>query len=157
MCIVDCDGYQAYGSELTHVINLGRPLHIKEGEKALKTTSTFFFMTFAAKGIALVTGSAGALGKAIVSRLAKDGYNIALNDISKKNIALEALAEDVRRKGRKAIVIAGDITVEKDVKNLVETTSEKLGGLDVVSTTNCRTDNYKLNLRKSDDRQRWDL
>lgn len=93
-------------------------------------------MTPASRGVAIVTGSAGALGKAIVSQLSQRGYNIALHDISKKKIALEALAEDVRKKGRKAIVVVGDVTVEKDVKSLVETTAEKLGGLDVVSTTN---------------------
>lgn len=93
-------------------------------------------MTPASKGIAVVTGSAGALGKAIVSQLAQHGYNIALNDIAKKSNALETLAEDVRKKGRKAIVVVGDVTIEKDVKSLVETTAEKLGGLDVVSTTN---------------------
>ena len=44
------------------------------------------------------------------------------------------LAEDVRRKGRKVIVVVGDVTVENDVKNLVDTTVEKLGGLNIVST-----------------------
>jgi NAD(P)-dependent dehydrogenase (short-subunit alcohol dehydrogenase family) len=86
-------------------------------------------------GIAIVTGSAGALGKAIVSQLAEDGYDIALNDVPKNNSALESLAEDVRKRGRKAIVVIGDVTVESEVKKLVETTTEKLGGLDVVSTT----------------------
>jgi NADP-dependent 3-hydroxy acid dehydrogenase YdfG len=74
----------------------------------------FLFMTPASKGIAVVTGSAGALGKAIASQLAQYGYNIALNDIStKNNSALEALAEDIRKRGRKAIVVVGDVTVEK--------------------------------------------
>ena len=55
-------------------------------------------MTPASKGIVVVTGSAGALGKAIASQLAQYGYNIALNDISTKNNALEALTEDIRKK-----------------------------------------------------------
>ncbi len=92
-------------------------------------------MSSVSKGIAIVTGSAGALGKAIVSRLAEDGYDIALHDVPKNNNALESLAQDVRKKGRKAIVVVGDITVESDVKNLVETTIETLGGLDIVSAT----------------------
>ncbi|KAF8327109.1 NAD(P)-binding protein [Amanita rubescens] len=76
-------------------------------------------MASVSKGIAIVTGSAGALGKAIVLRLAEDGYDIALHD-------------DIRKKGRKAIVVVGDITVESDVKKLVETTIETLGGLDIM-------------------------
>ncbi|KAF8327105.1 short chain oxidoreductase [Amanita rubescens] len=89
-------------------------------------------MASVSKGIAIVTGSAGALGKAIVSRLAEDGYDIALHDVPKNNNALESLAQDIRKKGRKAIVVVGDITVESDVKKLVETTIETLGGLDIM-------------------------
>lgn len=92
-------------------------------------------MASASKGVAIVTGSAGALGKAIVSRLAEDGYDIALHDVPGNINALQLLAQDVRKKGRKAIVVVGDVTVEGDVKNLVEATTETLGGLDIVSTT----------------------
>ncbi|KAK2464702.1 hypothetical protein APHAL10511_003278 [Amanita phalloides] len=84
------------------------------------------------KGIAIVTGSAGAIGQAIATRLAEDGYDVVLGDVPKKHDELESLASDIRAKGRKAIVVVGDVTVESDVKTLVETAVQELGGLDVM-------------------------
>ncbi len=102
-------------------------------------------MTSESKGVAIVTGSAGGLGRAIVLRLAEDGYDISLNGTSRSQSEMELLAEDVRRKGRKVVVVVGDVTVEDDVKNLVDTTVEKLGGLDVVSAAkNLSTKSDKL-------------
>jgi NAD(P)-dependent dehydrogenase (short-subunit alcohol dehydrogenase family) len=92
-------------------------------------------MASKSNGVAIVTGSAGGIGKAIVLRLAEDGYDIALSGTSRSHNAMELLADDVKRMGRNAIVVVADVTVESDVKNLVETTVEKLGGLDIVSTS----------------------
>lgn len=92
-------------------------------------------MASKSNGVAIVTGSAGGIGKAIVLRLAEDGYDIALSGTSRSHSAMELLADDVKRMGRNAIVVVADVTVESDVKNLVEMTVEKLGGLDIVSTS----------------------
>ncbi|KIK92885.1 hypothetical protein PAXRUDRAFT_829565 [Paxillus rubicundulus Ve08.2h10] len=84
------------------------------------------------KGIALVTGSAQGLGRAIALRLAQDGYDIALNDIPSKSHRLREVAHDVDKSGRKAIVLPADVTVEEQVKEMVKEVSTKLGGLDVM-------------------------
>jgi meso-butanediol dehydrogenase/(S,S)-butanediol dehydrogenase/diacetyl reductase len=110
-----------------------KALRIK-GKRRFQCAPICFAMTSESKGVAIVTGSAGGLGKAIVLRLAEDGYDISLNGTSRSQSEMELLAEDVTRKGRKAIVVVGDVTAENDVKNLVDTTVEKFGGLDVVST-----------------------
>ena len=110
-----------------------KALHIKGKDQVISSVFPSV-MTSESKGIAIVTGSAGGLGKAIVLWLAEDGYDISLNGTSSSQSEMELLAEDVRRKGRKVIVIVGDVTVENDVKNLVDTMVEKLGGLDIVST-----------------------
>ncbi|KAF8622994.1 hypothetical protein AX15_006588 [Amanita polypyramis BW_CC] len=89
-------------------------------------------MTSESKGTVIVTGASGAIGRAIVAQLAEDGYDIAVNDLPRCQNSLESLADDIKKKGRKAIVVVGDVTVEDDVKKLVETTVEKLGGLDVM-------------------------
>lgn len=88
-----------------------------------------------AKGIALITGSAQGVGRSIALRLARDGFDISLNDLPSKRDQLRAVANDVENVGRRAHLVSADITVEDDVKGMVCSTAEELGGLDVVSTT----------------------
>lgn len=86
-----------------------------------------------AKGIALITGSAQGIGRGIALRLARDGFDIALNDLPLKRDQLRAVASDIESMGRKTHLVPGDVAVEDDVKTIVHDTAEALGGLDVVS------------------------
>jgi NAD(P)-dependent dehydrogenase (short-subunit alcohol dehydrogenase family) len=85
------------------------------------------------KGVALVTGSAQGIGKEIALRLADDGFDIAINDIPSKKDNLASLAEEIRGKGRKVFEAVADVSVDDQVKGMVENTVKELGGLDVVS------------------------
>ncbi|KAF8836787.1 acetoin reductase family protein [Paxillus ammoniavirescens] len=84
------------------------------------------------KGIALITGSAQGIGRGIALRLAKDGYDIALNDIPSKYNQLRAVADDIDKNGRKALVLPADVTVEEQVRGMVQEVATELGGLDVM-------------------------
>jgi len=88
-----------------------------------------------AKGVALITGSAQGIGRGIALRLSKDGFDIALNDVSSKRDQLRAVEEDIEKIGRRTCLVPADVTNEGDVKGMVQTTSKELGGLDVVSST----------------------
>ncbi|KAF7972838.1 hypothetical protein HWV62_16944 [Athelia sp. TMB] len=83
-------------------------------------------------GVALVTGSAQGIGRAISLRLAEDGFDVAVNDISKNQQVLEALAEEIKAKGRKSCVVCADVAKEAEVKEMVAKVVEDLGGLDVM-------------------------
>lgn len=88
--------------------------------------------------IALVTGSAQGIGRSIALRLANDGFDIAVNDIPSKAESLEDLKHEIiNDKGRKAVVVVGDVSKEEDVKQMIESVVESLGSLDVVSI--CRS------------------
>lgn len=84
------------------------------------------------KGIALITGSAQGIGRSIAVQLARDGFDIALNDLPNKNDKMELVATDIESLGRQVCVIPADVTVDKQVKGMVDDAVTKLGGLDVM-------------------------
>ncbi|KAF8527623.1 acetoin reductase family protein [Hysterangium stoloniferum] len=82
--------------------------------------------------VAIITGAAQGIGRAIALRLAEDGLDICINDIPSKATTLDALAEEIKAKNRRAVTVLGDMSKEADVQNLVKVAVEKLGGLDVM-------------------------
>ncbi|KAK0193186.1 NAD-binding protein [Armillaria mellea] len=86
------------------------------------------------KGVAIVTGSAQGIGKAIALRLADDGFDIAINDISvnAKLTKLRAVQAEIMQKGRRCGIFPGDVSNEEDVKRIVDGIVNTLGGLDVM-------------------------
>ena len=83
--------------------------------------------------VALVTGSARGMGRAIALCLASDGFNVTVNDIASQKDNLEALRGEIEELGKKAFIYIADVSKEDEVKTMVDETVEVLGRLDVVS------------------------
>ncbi|KLO10068.1 NAD-binding protein [Schizopora paradoxa] len=81
---------------------------------------------------AIVTGAARGIGRSIALRLADDGLDVTVNDIENKLEALNAVADEIRSKGRKALVVIADCTQESEVQHIVDETVKELGRLDVM-------------------------
>lgn len=82
----------------------------------------------------MVTGAAQGIGREIALRLAADGFDIALNDISAKATELQGVQDEIVRLGRKAGVFPADVTVEDEVRTMIEAVVADFGGVDVVRT-----------------------
>src|SRR6058998_2659602 len=76
--------------------------------------------------VALVTGAQQGIGRAIAVALAREGADVGLNYLDDPGAA-EAVAEDVRALGRRAVVVRGDVARSGDVQTLVATVGRDLG------------------------------
>ncbi|MEQ9408989.1 MAG: SDR family oxidoreductase [Fuerstiella sp.] len=86
-------------------------------------------MNFAGKN-ALVTGSSKGIGAAIALELAKQGANVTVNCHASRDQA-EQVAQQIRDLGRKALVIAADVSDQAAVDGLVQQTVSEFGSLDL--------------------------
>src|SRR2546421_12903667 len=82
-----------------------------------------------ARQVALVTGSAKRLGRAVAMRLAQEGADVIIHHRSSTVNAQSAVAE-IERFGRRSCEIAADLTSGCVIKRLFDVTVNQYGRLD---------------------------
>lgn len=85
-----------------------------------------------ASRIVIVTGAAGAIGRAIATRFAAEGAHLVVHD--QPGRGAKALAEEIVAANgmRRAIAVEGDLTRSDDVARIVHAAVDAFGGVDVV-------------------------
>ena len=78
--------------------------------------------------VAIVTGAAGGIGKAIADKLVAEGANVVLTDISQENLD-EALATYKRDE---AAIALCDVTKEESIEKAYKEANLAFGGVDIV-------------------------
>ena len=78
--------------------------------------------------VAIVTGSARGLGQAMAVGLAEAGAEIALVDI----LDMTESKERIEKLGRQCIAIPADLSKKECVDEIVSTTVQQLGGIDIL-------------------------
>lgn len=76
--------------------------------------------------VAVVTGGARDIGRAVSIKLAQEGAKVVVNYFEDENEALETV-KLIEENGGQAISVYADATNEKDIENLVNKTKEKFG------------------------------
>ncbi|CUA72009.1 hypothetical protein RSOLAG22IIIB_04869 [Rhizoctonia solani] len=82
--------------------------------------------------ITIVTGAAQGIGEAIAYKLSSNGVDVALADLPNKQDTLGKIVETIKGNGCKAIALSCDVSKEDEVKDMVKTTVDTFGGLDIM-------------------------
>jgi len=77
--------------------------------------------------VALVTGAASGIGRAIATLVAREGASVVLMDVAEELLA-QAVA-DIRTEGGQAVGVIGDVSSPADCERAVATAAETFGGL----------------------------
>ncbi|MCJ0871754.1 3-oxoacyl-[acyl-carrier-protein] reductase [Streptomyces sp. AP-93] len=102
--------------------------------------------------IALVTGGSRGIGRAVVARLASEGYDIGFCYRSDEQSAA-LVVKEVEALGRRALARKVDVTDRAEVKAFVEAVEDGLGPVDAVVTSAGITRDNPLVLMPDED---WD-
>jgi len=81
--------------------------------------------------VALITGSARGIGRAIAIGLAKEGVRIVVNYQSRQDAA-ESVAREITEAGGEALVVKADAGNDGEVKSMVDRAVEKWGAVDIL-------------------------
>ncbi len=82
--------------------------------------------------VAVITGSARGIGAAIALRLAKDGFDIALNDVSEKSFENNDIMDQIKAVGVKCEKFIADVSKADQVEAMVKAVKEQFGSIDVL-------------------------
>ena len=101
--------------------------------------------------VALVTGGARGIGRAICEKLASEGATVAMVDIM-LDVA-EKTASEFRANGHEAFAVAANVAKFEDAENAVKAVVEKYGKVDIlVNCAGITRDTLMLKMTEQD----WD-
>jgi NAD(P)-dependent dehydrogenase (short-subunit alcohol dehydrogenase family) len=81
---------------------------------------------------ALITGGDSGMGRAAAIAYAREGADVAINYYPTEEPDAREVIELIKKEGRKAIAIPGDLRDEQFCIRLVQEAVDKLGGLDII-------------------------
>jgi NAD(P)-dependent dehydrogenase (short-subunit alcohol dehydrogenase family) len=80
--------------------------------------------------VAVVSGAAQGIGRAVADRLAAEGARVVAGDIDAS--LLERAVSELQKTGATAVGVVGDVTEPPSAKQLVETAVERFGRVDIL-------------------------
>ncbi|MEE0775812.1 MAG: 3-oxoacyl-[acyl-carrier-protein] reductase [Bacillota bacterium] len=100
--------------------------------------------------VAVVTGAARGIGKAIALKMAENGADVVLLDVAPLEQG-DASAEEIRATGRKAVYKQCDVTDFDSTKEVVNAIIKEMGGIDIlVNNAGITKDKVVLAMKEAD-------
>lgn len=90
--------------------------------------------------VAVVTGAASGMGKAIAILYAKEGAKVVVSDL--KLEATQAVVDEITSCGGTAIAVEANVAKEEDIQNLIDTAVHTYGTLDILVNNAGIMDNF---------------
>lgn len=81
--------------------------------------------------VALITGGDSGIGRAVAVAMAREGADIAISYLEERKDAAET-RRLVEAEGRKAILMSGDVGIERTCKRICGRTANELGRIDIL-------------------------
>ena len=100
--------------------------------------------------VALITGSAQGIGKAIALEFAMEGAKVIVTDIDEKG--LEKTAKEIAKKGGEAVSIVMDVSKPDSVKKATTEAKNQLGSIDILINNAGITTNVDTVINMSEER-----
>lgn len=101
--------------------------------------------------VAIVTGAAQGIGRAIARTLAREGASIVLSDINLPKV--EEAGQEINRLGSEVLVIKADVAIPEEAEQITQKAMEKWERVDIlVNNAGVTKDALLLRMRKED----WD-
>ncbi len=101
--------------------------------------------------VALVTGAAQGIGRAIALTLAGEGARVAVSDVNLEGV--ERIAKEIESLGRQALVSKADVSKAKEVNEMVGKILDKFGRIDIlINNAGITADSLLVRMKEAD----WD-
>ena len=91
--------------------------------------------------VAVVTGAASGMGKAIATLYAKEGARVVVSDLNLEGA--KATVSDIEAAGGKAVAVLTNVAKEEDIQKMIDTAVETYGTVDILVNNAGIMDNFE--------------
>jgi 11beta/17beta-hydroxysteroid dehydrogenase len=82
--------------------------------------------------VVVITGASTGIGEELAYQLADEGAQLVLT--ARRVSELKRVAENVKKRGAKVIIVSADVAIESDCKKIIDAAITEFGRIDTPST-----------------------